>query len=265
MFIRRKKLCSLLVAAALFVTSFLSGSQMYASAKSIMKVSSKKVYIEGIGTTTNVTVTFKSSYGYTKSVVKDKRICSSKWGQWDGDQAKLMLKGLRKGKTTVTVTNTRNRERITLKVYVVKKKPKLNAKSIQIKKNETYGLYVKDTKYKATYKSSNKAIAAVAKSGLVTGKKDGICTITATCNGKKYKCKVTVSGTLNTATPKVSPTATPSASPTVSPEVSAEPGSSPDAGVMPVPSAIPADPSTDGAVSGSGLEINIEYEAVVHN
>lgn len=42
------------------------------------------------------------------------------------------------------------------------------------------------------WKSSNKKIASVSKKGVVTAKKTGTVTITATCNGKKATCKVKV-------------------------------------------------------------------------
>lgn len=47
-------------------------------------------------------------------------------------------------------------------------------------------------KGKITWKSSNKKIATVSKKGVVTAKKAGTATITATCNGKKATCKVKV-------------------------------------------------------------------------
>lgn len=47
---------------------------------------------------------------------------------------------------------------------------------------------------KASWKSSNKKIAAVDKNGKVTAKKPGTATITATIGSKKATCKVTVKG-----------------------------------------------------------------------
>ena len=71
---------------------------------------------------------------------------------------------------------------------------KLNSSSIS--------LYVKDSTYisasvsgkssKVTWKTSNSSVATVDSNGKVTGKKAGTCKITATANGKKAICTVTV-------------------------------------------------------------------------
>ena len=56
---------------------------------------------------------------------------------------------------------------------------------------ETY-LSVYGGSGKITWKSSNSKVASVNKSGKITAKKPGTCTITAKRNGVKLKCKVTV-------------------------------------------------------------------------
>lgn len=56
----------------------------------------------------------------------------------------------------------------------------------------TYKLAMLNTSKKVTWSSSNKKIATVSKKGKVKAKKKGKCTITAKVNGKKYKCKVTI-------------------------------------------------------------------------
>lgn len=48
------------------------------------------------------------------------------------------------------------------------------------------------TEEKVTWKSSDKKIATVNSGGMITAVKAGKTTITGTCNGKKYKCTVTV-------------------------------------------------------------------------
>lgn len=45
---------------------------------------------------------------------------------------------------------------------------------------------------KVKWKTSNKKIASVNNSGVITGKKVGNCTITATKSGQKYTCKIKV-------------------------------------------------------------------------
>lgn len=49
-----------------------------------------------------------------------------------------------------------------------------------------------DTTDEVTWKSSDKKIASVSKKGVVKGLKKGTITITATHQGNKYKCKITV-------------------------------------------------------------------------
>lgn len=61
----------------------------------------------------------------------------------------------------------------------------------EIYPKEKITLYV-DTTKKITWSTSNKKIATVSSKGVVTGKKPGNTTITATVGKKKYKCKVQV-------------------------------------------------------------------------
>ena len=75
----------------------------------------------------------------------------------------------------------------------------LNATEANIKVDGAIQLYANlvpsnATDKEITWKSSNKKVASVTNTGLVTGKKNGTCTITATAsNGMKATCKVTVS------------------------------------------------------------------------
>ena len=69
---------------------------------------------------------------------------------------------------------------------------KLNKKTVYLTKGKTVKLKVKGTKAKVKWKSSNKKIATVSKSGKVKAKKTGKCTITAKVKGKKLKCKIYV-------------------------------------------------------------------------
>lgn len=73
------------------------------------------------------------------------------------------------------------------------KKIHLNKKSANLFVGSTVKLKLNGAKAKkVTWKSANKKIAVVSKKGIVRAKKEGKTTITATYNGKKYKCKVTV-------------------------------------------------------------------------
>ncbi|MCC8100702.1 MAG: Ig-like domain-containing protein [Clostridiales bacterium] len=59
-------------------------------------------------------------------------------------------------------------------------------------KGQTLKLKITGTSDTVTWKSSRKSVAKVSASGKVTAKKKGTTTITATVNGEKYKCKITV-------------------------------------------------------------------------
>lgn len=69
---------------------------------------------------------------------------------------------------------------------------KLNQKTLYLTPKKSYKLKIKGTKKKVTWKSSNKKVATVSKSGKVTAKKIGKATIVAKVKGKKYKCTVYV-------------------------------------------------------------------------
>lgn len=64
----------------------------------------------------------------------------------------------------------------------------------KIQKGEKLRLYVKGHKKskKVKWKSTNKKIASISQSGVVTGKKGGTCKITAKIGKKKYKAKIFV-------------------------------------------------------------------------
>ena len=69
---------------------------------------------------------------------------------------------------------------------------RLNYSEVSLFVGKSKTLKVKGTKNKATWKSSNKKIATVSKTGKVLGKKAGTAVITATVGGNSYKCSVTV-------------------------------------------------------------------------
>ncbi len=68
----------------------------------------------------------------------------------------------------------------------------ISPKKLTLEVGKTKVLKVTGTKVKAVWKSSNAKIAAVSKTGLVTAKKAGKATITATVNKKAYTCSITV-------------------------------------------------------------------------
>lgn len=70
--------------------------------------------------------------------------------------------------------------------------PKLSKKKITMTVGTQKQLTVKNTKKTIKWQSSSKKIAKVSKKGLVTAKKEGKATITATIGKKKLSCKATV-------------------------------------------------------------------------
>lgn len=105
-----------------------------------------------------------------------------------------------KKKGTAVITAKVGKKTLKCKVTVRAKaaaKVKLNKTkvSLDIAKTKTCQLKVKGTSKKITWKTSNKKVAVVSKTGMVTAKKKGTAVITATVDKKAYKCKVTVKDT----------------------------------------------------------------------
>lgn len=99
------------------------------------------------------------------------------------------ITAVKKGTAVITVKN--NKVSKTFKVTV--KNPKLNSKKVSLKKKDTFKIKITGKVGKQTYKSSNKAVAKVSKTGMITAKKHGKATITVkTNNGVKLTIKVTV-------------------------------------------------------------------------
>ena len=97
----------------------------------------------------------------------------------------------KKGKATITVKANGGQ---VMKCVVTVKGPHFKKKKYVTYKNHSVKPKVVSGTGKITgWKSSNKKIATVSKSGKVRGRKPGKCTITAKRNGVKFKCKVIVS------------------------------------------------------------------------
>ena len=73
-----------------------------------------------------------------------------------------------------------------------KAKPKLNKTKISVKTGKTYTLKVHGTTRMPKWKSSNKKVATVSKTGKVTAKKAGTAKITATIGKTRLTCTVKV-------------------------------------------------------------------------
>ncbi len=75
---------------------------------------------------------------------------------------------------------------------MAKNKAKLNKTKATMYEDTTIQLKVKNYKKKIKWKSSNKKVASVSKSGKVFANKSGKATITAKVNNKKLKCKIKI-------------------------------------------------------------------------
>lgn len=119
---------------------------------------------------------------YAKSAV----YASSKKSVATVDQ-KGKVTAKKKGKAVISVSLNGHKAKCTVTV----KNVKINKKKIALATGLTYKLALTKN-LKAKWKSSKKSVAEVSSKGLVTAKKAGTTVITATRNGKKYKCTVTV-------------------------------------------------------------------------
>lgn len=123
--------------------------------------------------------------------------------------SKGIVKGVKPGKTKITVVSKKSKKKkASIRVVVKKaaiKKVTLNVKSANLSIGESKQLKAKavptkNTSTKIAWSSSNKKVAVVSSKGKVTGKATGTATITAKAadgSGKKAKCKVTVKNNIN--------------------------------------------------------------------
>lgn len=146
-------------------------------------------------------------------------------------------------------------------VAVVKVSKKgMNAASRTLNKGQKYTLKLKGVKGKAKWSSSKKSVVAVkatknGKSAVITAKKPGSATITATVGEKKIVCVVKVNGTTAVVTPKPNPTTAPKPTespkpqPTESPKPTETPSPTPTEPVKPdgkpTPEPTPAEVKAD--------------------
>ena len=130
-------------------------------------------------------------------------------------------------------------------VAVVKASKKgMNVTSRTLNKGQKYKLKLKGVKGKAKWSSSKKSVVTVkaaknGKSAVITAKKPGSATITATIGKKKLVCVVKVRGTEAVVTPKPNPTTVPKPTespkpkPTTSPKPTEAPNPTPTEAVKP--------------------------------
>ena len=122
---------------------------------------------------------------------------NGKWKSSSTSVATVNSKGLVVGKKkgTTTVTATVGGKSVSCKVTVKNKISLTLNKSkatIYVKEKLALKATVKGTSKKVSWKSSNNSIATVSSKGVVTGKRVGKVTITASVGGVSKKCIVTV-------------------------------------------------------------------------
>lgn len=203
-----------------------------------------------------------------------RKLSSTKVSVMTGEKSKLTLKGVssKKKKSVKWKSNSKNlvvsyskkdtrsatfyaRKAGTYKVTatygkktyvaVVKASKKgMNVTSRTLDKGQKYTLKFKGVKGKAKWSSSKKSVVTVkaaknGKSAVITAKKPGSATITATIGKKKLVCVVKVKGTTAVVTPKPNPTTapkptdTPKPQPTTSPKPTEAPNPTPTEAVKP--------------------------------
>lgn len=182
----------------------------------------KKIYLKATSTTVDIKGKVKVS------VYKTKPSKASKSVKWKSSNKKVAtvsksgyVTGKKKGTVKITATSKKSKKvKKTIKIKVTN----LKAKSVTMSKKSAILFPNDKTTLKATvkgsagfynqgvtWKSSNTSVATVTSKGIVTAKKAGKATITATEKGgsKKATCAVTVSGIkVDKANKSVSVTAT---------------------------------------------------------
>lgn len=182
----------------------------------------KKIYLKATSTTVDIKGKVKVS---VKKVSPKKASKSVKWKSSNKKVATVSKSGYVTGKKkgTVKITATSKKSKKVKKTIKIKVR-NLKAKSVTMSKKSAILFPNDKTTLKATvkgsagfynqgvtWKSSNTSVATVTSKGIVTAKKAGKATITATEKGgsKKATCAVTVSGIkVDKANKSVSVTAT---------------------------------------------------------
>lgn len=128
-----------------------------------------------------------------------------KWSSSKKSVATVNSKGLVKAKKkgTAKITAKIGKKKYTCKVTV--QSPKLSKTKLSLKYGKSYTLKLSGTNKKVQWSSSDSHVASVSSKGKITAKGAGSAVITATVLGKRFNCKVTVSGG-TTKTPEFSET-----------------------------------------------------------
>ena len=144
----------------------------------------KKSYDLTVGQETNVEIKdLKSNTTVTYQLANPNIVSIDEYGK---------MKALKKGTTTIKATV--GKRKLKAQVHVSHVKVAISQKEASLIELETLQLSVKnsDPNSPITWSSNKKDIAEVDNNGLVTAKKKGTATITATIDNKKYQSKITV-------------------------------------------------------------------------
>ena len=145
-------------------------------------------------------------------------------------------------------------------VAVVKASKKgMNVTSRTLDKGQKYTLKLKGVKGKAKWTTSKKSVVTVkaaknGKSAVITAKKPGSATITATVGEKKIVCVVKVKGTEAVVTPKPNPTTAPK--PTESPKPQPTESPKPTETPNPKPTETPSPTPIPVVVPATGISLD---------
>lgn len=159
---------------------------------------------------------------------------------------------------TYKVTATYGKKTYVAVVKASKKGMKVTSRTLN--KGQKYTLKLKGVKGKAKWSSSKKSVVTVktiknGKSAVITAKKPGSATITATIGKKKLVCVVKVKGTTAVVTPKPNPTTAPKPTDTPKPQ----PTTSPKPTEAPKPTETPEPTPTEPAkpvVKATGINLS---------
>ena len=191
-----------------------TGSTLTITGPLLLSDSTKTIYAEANGVTaacevkltrtaTSINLTSKTLYVGQTSTLKIKvngQAATATWKSTNSKVASVSSSGKvtakKAGTVTVkgTVTVGGSSKTFSCKVTVKKSSITLNYKSkaVYIGNKLTLKATVKGKSQNVTWKTSNKKVAKVSSKGVVTPVKAGVVTITATANGKKATCKITV-------------------------------------------------------------------------
>ncbi len=182
----KKKICTImtfLLLASMLVTG------MSSQAASKIKLSKTKLSL-GVGESTTLklvnakgNITWSSSNSKIVSVTKKGKVTAKKAG-------------------TVKITAKYKNKKYTCKVTA--KVIKLNKSKLSLTVGKKYTLKLANATKTVKWTSSNKKLATVSSKGIVTAKKKGKVKITATSNGKRYVCTVTVKNVVYNTNPMIS-------------------------------------------------------------